>query len=103
MQIEGLLVALFREDEFVYIHLLWPVLLQVAQKNQEECETRETLLTIDDIARVLLFANYDRAEKVVRISGNGVASMVRLIRLEELIAEVVYELWPAPQCPAIHK
>src|SRR5207245_1817902 len=55
-------------------------------------QARQPLLAVDDVARSLLLADDDRAEKVVRILGDLRPGMVRIELFEELVGEVVDEL-----------
>ena len=46
------------------------VLLEIAEQGEQECQAREAVLAIHDVAGALLLANDDRAEKIMRVIGN---------------------------------
>ena len=91
VEIKGLLAELLGEDELVDVDRVQSSQLKTPEKSQQECETCQALLTVDDERPTALLGDDDGSQIVARILGYILARVTRLVQVEELRGQIVNE------------
>jgi hypothetical protein len=89
--LKDLLAELLGEDELVDVHCVQSPQPQMPQEGQQECETCQALLPVDDERLAALLGDDDRSQIAARVLGYIHARVIRPVQVEELRRQIVDE------------